>query len=114
MTDLTDLEATRLCLRAIGLQEAPDAEPVHYWQPMGGGSTLRRYDPLHDRAQWAELVEKLHLNVKWIQDVAHVIGWYEGRTGALFEEASSTTLAHAVVHCVARIQLSRERGGKKP
>ena len=96
MADLTDLEATRLCAEAIGFE----------WD----NTSAKQYDPLHDREQCFELVEKLGLTIGHDYRIPQ-------RTWNVFaddrnRDVNSTDLKRAIVHCAARIQLSRERGGK--
>ena len=104
--ELSDLEITRLCAKAIKLCTIPS--PKGYENLIIEAGTSMPYRPLHDRAQWAELVERFELTIcctnatygKW-----RVRGWYLGKTGTLNEEVDHDNLGRAICLCVAKMQL---------
>lgn len=113
MADLTDLEATRLCAQAMRI--AVNLRPIRgtimrYW--FMDGNVEREYDPLHDRAQWAELVERLELSITYNPQGSPY--WTVNSWGGNSKWSEAMDLPSAIVHCAASIQLSRESGGKKP
>lgn len=96
--DLTDLEITRLCARAIGLTV----------RTVGDGITAclitqrGEYRPLHDDAQMAALVKKFRIGIVCFHDSM----WSVNDRHNVSQNAD---LNRAVCECVARMQLVKEK-----
>lgn len=103
MPDLTDLEITRLCA------EAADREVVIQlgdWRFPNTAYEDSLWNPLRDRAQAMELVEKLHLHIiPHYDDNYDFIGWSVWRETA---NAKDTNILRAICLCAARVQLSKK------
>jgi hypothetical protein len=104
---VTDLEAVKLCAEAMGLHIAfgTDSGKLPFWcnvvwpDPNDNGG-LFKYDPLHDKAQCFELVEKYPYEC--LQAMHNELGkWLSGSK----QVAKSYDLARAIVYCVAKIQV---------
>jgi hypothetical protein len=90
-TNMTDLQMTLLCAKAMGHDVIVQAEVVRF-------DRWSTYDPLNDDAQAMALVKKFQLE----------IGWYVGGRAAVNHPDNefpnwieSDTLNRAVVMCVA-------------
>ena len=104
---MTDLEMTKLCAAAIGIEVVAPTHPASKTGLLCGtdGSEGRcegLYDPLQDYAQAWELVKKMKLNVL-----------FDGDEGAsVISEATGLIcrnlyVKRAIVECVAKIQKAR-------
>lgn len=95
---MTDLEMTRLCAEAVGIELVADNEVL--W--VAGFVDAVEYDPLTDDAQAMELVKKLGLTVSQDPDGCwHVMTLYcDG-------PQSAADLNRAIVECVARMQAGK-------
>ena len=102
--ELSDLEITRLCAEAIKLCTIPS--PKGYENLIIEAGTSMPYRPLHDRAQWAELVERFRLIVGPVGDSSWsvVAQWSNKENSYCYVHAD---LAHAVCLCVAKTQLAK-------
>ena len=108
---MTDLEMTKLCAKAIGInvQPTPDAQKDapfvwHYadcghWAPM-----LMPYNPLHNDEQAMALVKKfdLSLNGKYGEVV-----WFDPDSDDDLRIKSDGDLNRAIVECVAKMQKAK-------
>lgn len=100
---MDDLTITRLCARAAGVSlewDGPPPEVPMYYE----GKTYHLYEPLRNRAQALELVERLKMRVEWIDDMEL---WC-----AIPQDPVDTTLdpsiLRAICLCAARVQQARE------
>ena len=99
---MTDLEMTRLCAEAMGLNMNPDDVPedqvlLYY-----------KYDPLHDDAQAMELVKKFKPEITFLEDLVKV--WLpQARTKNLDyqQPVIARDLNRAIVECCARMQAAK-------
>ena len=99
MTNLTDLEATRLCAEAMGYTKVS----MHR-----GGLPLFTHEtglyyPLHDPAQAFALVEKIGMTVSKDPD-----GNWHAMDQLCNHRATDTDLKRAIVLCAARAHLARK------
>ena len=104
MSQLTDLEITRLCAAAMGLPEWPDGG--HDCRPVGGDH--RDYwQPLHDDAQAMALVKKFHLHIgKTLRTPDEPFGqWFVSKTDKY--EVPNNDLNRAICECVAKMQAAK-------
>lgn len=112
-SQMTDIELTRLCVKAMGM--TLDDSPYN-----GGGQgntgfdMLGRavidwhnnvtFDPLHDDAQCFALVKRFRIAIGNDDDA-----WY-ATPDYPHEEAESHDLNRAIVECVARMQAQKQEG----
>lgn len=102
---MDDLTITRLCARAAGVNAkngvSADGQAFLYL-PNGD-----LYDPLHNRGQALELVERLRLDITpchagdWSVNSFSILGNLNGR---------DYDLLRAICVCAARVQQARETG----
>ena len=100
---MTDLEITKLCAEAMGLdwteavQHIWDMSPPHKEDP---------YDPLHDDAQAMALVKRFGLNI-WFNEHS----WPWRVVGGAHDEGDvwNTDLNRAICECVAKMQAAKAR-----
>ena len=113
---MTDIELTRLCAEAMGLTvidnstlRLADGEDklVHVDRWKGTGLPFV-YDPLHDKAQAFELVERLHLQIgKTLRTDGDPHGkWFVSRTDKV--DGVNSDLSRAIVECVAKMQKAKK------
>jgi hypothetical protein len=101
---MTDLEAVRLAAEAMGLEHrVPDGIYVEYRSEPH--SRWRDYNPLHDKAQAFELVERFWLSVYRYQSNK----WCTEHRGQYSDDPD---LARAIVYCVANMQAARRKEGE--
>ena len=111
---MTDLEITRLCAEAMGLQRVTvnmlarpgiGANPPYVSGSYTGTSMDVHYDPLHDDAQAMALVKKLGLEIHCREDRN---GWYVGfvNNDSMVPHAD---LNRAICECVANMRLERQK-----
>lgn len=102
---MTDLEITRLCAEAMGLEIAEDADPIHYWQGRNPSSFIR-YEPLHDDAQAMALLKKFHINSEWKEEdqIWETELWRKSLTGFSADVGKNAELNRAICECVAKMQ----------
>lgn len=96
---MTDIELTRLCAEAMGLLDLPE-----YRAEAGrvvNRATQTYYDPLHDKAQAFELVERFHLHI--LPGLRTPEGRQEWHVVDPHGEGFSKDLNRAIVECVAKI-----------
>lgn len=105
---MTDLEMTRLCAEAMGDDAWTDINGRWYCE-VRGQETL--FDPLRDRAQAMDLVEKLNLSVD-SPDWRDPQGWTTWRalhySGGAKIEGHDRNLLRAICLCAARVQLAKD------
>lgn len=113
MADLTDLEITKACAEAIGLAGySPNGGALSKGSYAAG--TIMVYDPLHDRAQAFELVERFDLVTEpdgscpecdyWAATWINRSRTKGQRTVAVRKEI---TLQRAICLCVAKMWIAR-------
>ena len=90
-TQMTNLEMTKLCAKAMGFAVDGSAGILLPW---------RAFDPLHDDAQSMALVKKFRLCV----DGADKSGEWSAREWASGTFALDADLNRAIVECVAKMQ----------
>ena len=113
MAELTDQEIVAACARAMGQDLFTDS----CGQVWVGATALeayrseKLYDPLTDRAQALELVEKLRLRVigsgppySRAADPVWIV-----EQGGNRGEARDTNLLRAICLCAARVQIEKEK-----
>ena len=119
---MTDLEATALCARAMGMRPFKEYPLGNYPEQDGtyeirgdvvyhlhgnarGGYNRYDYDPFTDDAQMAELVKKFRLELTCgLNDI-----WICSNRGTTdYEHGDSRDLNRAVVMCAARMQAAKE------
>ena len=102
MADLTDTEIVAACARAMGFLPDPNFS--------GGVQEYRlngiKFNPLTDRAQAMELVEKLHLFVGW-SPLSNM--WSVTPHNASEPEGYDSNLLRAICLCAARVQIEKEK-----
>ena len=114
MTTLSDLEIVRLCAEAMDLTpyRAVSGGVIQHCSESGiyvvsdrDARGYTEYDPLHDRAQCFELVEKLKLTVDFFAKE-----WTAMSHSPLYvRDASSDNLNRAICECAARVQMGKEQ-----
>mgnify|MGYP001617981049 CR=1 FL=1 len=92
---MTDLEMTKLCAEAMGL-EIFWAEALPITAPKGCP-----YDPLHDDAQAMALVKKFHIALGWNDPGWGAFGQHDKRW------VNNPDLNRAIVECVAKMQAAK-------
>ena len=103
---MTDLEMTKLCAEAVGLNAMIVGEEVKLTLPPLRGY-VHTYDPLHDDTQAMALLRKFTLAV-WGADYA--AGEWKWHAESQVPDESPHELGHgdtpnrAIVECVARMQ----------
>lgn len=117
MTDMNDLEMTRLCAEAMGHKVVDSFEevepPVRGIECLGDFLALKdayqfRYDPLHDDAQAFALLVRFRLWVGgWIHD--NFVSVSKGGESL----STGETLNRAICECVAKMHsnLTGKSGG---
>lgn len=98
---MTDIELTRACAEAMGLT-------VHFHRgrfSFYADSAKHYYDPLHDKAQCFEMVERFRLHV--CPGIAWAV-WPDGRGPENAHDADDPDLPRAVVQCVAAMHAARK------
>jgi hypothetical protein len=96
---MTDLEITKLCAAAMGLDIIQCADASFYCDALLGG-----YDPLHDDAQMVALVKKLKLNTSY-DDYSKV--WDCTPSNDSEPHTENKDLNRAVVECGAKMQQAK-------
>lgn len=106
---MTDLEITKLCAEAIGIQLYFDTNGGTW---LGDPSFNLRYDPLRDDAQAMALVKKFHLRLKeWQRSLGHDDGpwWTVTYPYLRHGMADSSDLNRAICECVANMRKEKEK-----
>lgn len=103
---MNDLEAVKLCAEAMQLSCRVD-EAGRCWLYTGS-----IYNPLHDKAQSFELLERYSLSIdtqNHLGGAPHYVAIRDDRAAAHYMDKD---LARAIVYCVAKLQagLGSERG----
>ena len=94
---MTDLEMTKLCAEAMGMDEAFVAEM--YWR-----ISPDRYDPLHYDSQTMALIKKIGINCM----TAPFKNWVVRPQGSEYSmSVHGSDLNRAVVECVAKMQAEK-------
>ena len=108
---MTDLEITRLCAEAMGLNFKGD-EYGQVFSMTGADSLTCLYDPLHDDAQAMALLRhmiEINDNERW--EISNHVVYYQHRDfnytqlGGFYK---SEHLNRAIVECVAKMQKWRK------
>ena len=99
---MTDLEITKRCAEAMGIEYFSGSEIVSLIYPSGYTDI---YDPLCDDMQAMQLVRKLHLHLG-PQITADKAFWRVWSNTAI--DAGSTDLNRAICECVAKMQLAKQ------
>ena len=104
---MTDLEITRLCAEAMQL----DYYPEHGTVMFRNGT---KYNPLHDKAQCFELIERFRINISPSIYVKQLYAVTISAHGSDLVSATffDTDLASAVCLCVAKMQ--KAKGARSP
>lgn len=105
---MTDLEITKLCAEAMGIQISKPAgyrefvqdNPPLYATGAVNGSIY--YEPLHDDAQAMALVKRFDLNFEKFPGSAWEVSRWSGSEWS--EELFSDDLNRAICECVANMQ----------
>lgn len=107
---MTDLEMTRLCAEAMGIQLSSEPNVLGKWTYLieGEGPFGQRYgayDPLHDDAQAMALVKRIGLELI-PPPLRAKRDW-----GCRFESIAThhANLNRAICECVARMQAAKEK-----
>ena len=105
-----DLEATRLCAQAMGV-EMPDNDPVAMAFTQGRVRTAEgwtRYDPLHDDAQCFALVKRFDMVIEREKDKTFGVTLFHGtyKSGKPVEVVrNEPNLNRAIAYVVAAMQM---------
>ena len=100
---MTDIDMTKLCAEAIGMN------PETFPQPGDDGFCFWNYDPLYNDAQAMALVKKLGLVIE--PDGAWGVTWISqsgGKCAKTISVRHSPDLNRAIVECVAKMQAARK------
>lgn len=99
---MTDLEITRLCAEAMGVEFVDRGE--RGLQLLGD---IMYYDPLHYDAQAMALVKKFHLHIgKTLRTPDEPFGqWFVSKTDKF--EVPNNDLNRAICECVAKMQAAK-------
>ena len=105
MVNMTDLEITKLCAEAMGIDFISNLT-IETCPTKSGEFCIEiglqdLYDPLHDDAQAMALVRRLKITCEWINEP---IGWTAHLSG---DYANDSDLSLAIVKCVAKMQRAR-------
>ena len=103
MADLTDTEIVAACARAIGVQPHPMWNAAKWPTPDFFG-THGVFNPLTDRAQAMELVEKLEMFIARTNT-----GFWETYALCSGGKTFSENLLRAICLCAARVQIEKEK-----
>ena len=102
---MIDLELTKRCAEAIGLELCERHShdwPMYFDGALGEWGADIRYDPLHDDAQAMALVKKFHLDIdSAIIDGEKLWGWRVMASNV--SHARNLDLNRAICECVAKI-----------
>ena len=116
---MTDLEITKLCAEAMGLQHhvPRDAFDGEFWVMVIGYSIedipfVSRYDPLHDDAQAMALVKKFHLQINIWNELSTARGLLEAGWWRVDSQSQNVTARHgdlnrAICECVAKMKAGK-------
>ena len=97
---MTDLEITKLCAAAMGLAVV---EQLGQWRFPNTQHEDSLYDPLHDKAQALELVERFRL---MLQPLPSAWAVTEHKHPPVWSE--DTDLLRAICECVAKLEAHRQ------
>ncbi len=105
MAELSDLEITKRCAKAMGI-ELVEINPAGFSQPIAPYVVQRvggEYRPLHDDAQAMGLVKRLKLN---LQEPAYAAGnsWHVWKKDGVAPGGVDPDLNRAICLCVAQLQ----------
>lgn len=97
---MTDLEITRLAAEAMGMKDIHGDVSDHPYD------LIRRvpYDPLHDKAQAMELVERFRLDIFTETETL----WLASRANSEGRAGMDENLCRAICLCVARLRMKGE------
>ena len=101
---MTDLEITRLCAEAMGIQTVVHpirGKIMRHWFWIH--NIEQTYDPLHDDAQAMALVKKFRLQVDWS---AGDLVWVNNRRES-YAKADLADFNRAICECVAKMQKAK-------
>ena len=97
---MTDLEITKLCAEAMGVDFSKGFGTITCKEC---GEIGIPYDPLHDDAQAMALVKKFQLQVDWS---AGDLVWINNRRGS-YAKADPADLNRAICECVANMEKAK-------
>ena len=117
---MTDLEMTKLCAEAMGIEGHPVRDGQEMWSPDGWEKNkdaiithcwpFQIWNPLHDDAQAMALVKKFALYCHPLIDGVTHDGWHvESLIGISPRGVSAGTLNRAIVECAAKMQKSKKK-----
>ena len=108
---MTDLEMTKLCARAVGLEvmiatsHAPGGRRYVQLGNAGDGPSGDVYNPLEDDAQAMALVRRFRVDINSLDDA----NWYARIPSQQHEYCHAADLNRAIVTCVANMQAVKQR-----
>jgi hypothetical protein len=112
---MTDLEMTKLCAEAMGIDFGPELAATNDIQARQHEAMMKEriaaYDPLHDDAQCFALVKRFHMFIegRWLFSDEKTRPWEveinDGEDSAW--QAANSDLNRAIVECVAKMQRSQ-------
>ena len=105
MAELTDQEIVAACARAIGVQPHPMWNAAKWPTPDFFG-THGVFNPLTDRAQAMELVEKLGMSIEFDDEMKTWFASQWSDSNVCIEDAN---LLRAICLCAARVQIEKEK-----
>lgn len=107
---MSELETTRLCAEAMGI-DVTGTPPNGQLEPLGSGVWLLHsrlpYDPLHEDAQAMALVKRFMLRVDAFSGYCGAPILNNIKTDCLYDTFSDVSLNHAICECVAKRQLDK-------
>jgi hypothetical protein len=98
---MTDLEMTKLCAEAIGVQVGLYTNGQGFYDK----DTVEDYDPLHDDDQCMALVKHLTLDITYL---CGSLKWQVSHFPASQSPGSDYDLNRAIVEYVARMQAGKK------
>jgi hypothetical protein len=103
MSELADLEMTRLCAEAMGLPPEESIKAAeHYIR-----CTFERFDPLHNDAQAMALVKRFRLQVSGWRPQWLVAFNFSEQSDFVGHHTMNDDLNRAIVMCVAQMQAAK-------
>ena len=103
---MTDLEITKLCAEAMGLEVPSWSVKATVLTVYDSAGVLSRYDPMHDDTQAMALVKKFKLNIRpadWLPRWH----WRVGNELTIQPMSINTDLNRAICECVAKMQAAK-------
>ena len=115
---MTDLEITKLCAEAMGVEHRVDGVSVLTFGLDHEYGICFMYDPLHDDAQAMALVKKCDITIARGTNYFVVQHWYEMPGYEKYDTAeapmrvlrsTNASLNRAICECVAKMQLAKKK-----